>query len=108
VDLTEERAGRNEALFREVNEQVRRLNERSDKTTESADFVCECSLETCAERVPVALRAYEAVRANPRRFIVLPGHDNDFEHIVERNDGYYVVEKEGAAARIAERNDPRS
>lgn len=108
MDLTEERAGRNEALFREVNEQVRRLNERSDQTTESADFVCECSLESCAERVPVPLRTYEAVRAHPRRFIVLPGHDNDFEHIVERNDGFYVVEKEGVAARIAERSDPRS
>lgn len=108
MDLTEERAGRNEALFREVNEQVRRLNERSDQTTESADFVCECSLDTCAERVQVPLRSYEAVRAHPRRFIVLPGHDNDFEHIVERSDGYCVVEKEGVAAQIAERNDPRS
>jgi hypothetical protein len=108
VNLTEERAGRNEALFREVNEQVRRLNEGSGPITDGADFVCECSLDTCAERVRVSLRAYEAVRAYPRRFVVLPGHENDFEHVVERNDSFYVVEKEGGAGRIAERSDPRS
>jgi hypothetical protein len=108
VSLPEERAARNEALFREVNEQVRRLAEGSDHSQSGADFVCECSQDTCMEHIHVPLATYEAVRSHPRRFIVLPGHENDFEHIVERDDGFLVVEKGGTAGRVAERNDPRS
>jgi hypothetical protein len=107
MSLPEERAARNEALFREVNEQVRSLAEGSEASG-AADFVCECSQDSCTERVHVPLSIYEAVRAHPRRFIVLPGHDNDFERIVEESDGFLVVEKEGTAGRVAERSDPRA
>lgn len=108
VSLPEERAARNEALFREVNEQVRSLADTSDRSQLGADFVCECSQDTCMERVHVPVATYEAVRGHPRRFIVLPGHESDFEHVVERNDGFLIVEKEGTAGRVAERSDPRS
>jgi hypothetical protein len=37
----------------------------------------------------------------------VPGHDGDFEHVVERSPGYVIVEKEGDAGRIAQRTDPR-
>ena len=74
----------------------------------SAGFVCECSQDTCAERVQVALSVYEAVRADPRGFILLPGHENQVERVVERVDGFLIVEKEGVAGRIAEANDPRA
>jgi hypothetical protein len=104
VSLWEERAARNEALFREVNEQVRRVAQPAY----SAGFVCECSQDTCAERVQVPLSVYEAVRSDPRRFILLPGHENQFERVVERADGFLIVEKEGVAGRIAEANDPRA
>jgi hypothetical protein len=40
--------------------------------------------------------------------LVVPGHDNDFERVVERSDGYAVVEKGGHAGRVAEQTDPRS
>lgn len=107
VSLSEERAARNEALFREVNEQVRRLADSSGQSPR-ADFVCECSQDSCADRVQIPLPTYEAVRAHPRRFIVLPGHENDFEHVVEREDAFFIVEKEGRAGRVAERTDPRA
>lgn len=108
MSLPEERAARNEALFREVNEQVRSLADSSDHSLSGADFVCECSQDTCTERVHVPVVTYEAVRSHPRRFIVLPGHENDFEHVVEHHDGFLIVEKEGTAGRIAERADPRN
>lgn len=106
MSLWEERAARNEALFHEVNEQIRRLAD-SGGPPATCDFICECSQDTCSERIHIPMHVYEAVRAAPRRFIVLPGHDSDFEHVVERADGYLIVEKEGAAARIAEQTDPR-
>ena len=106
MSLPEERAARNEALFREVNEQVRRLADNSHDS-HTADFVCECGQDTCTDRIPLPLAIYEAVRNHPRRFIILPGHENEFEHVVERHDGFVIVEKEGAAGRVADRSDPR-
>lgn len=104
--LWEERAARNEALFREVNEQVRDLAERASRAP-TAGFVCECSDGDCSEHLEVPLEAYERVRAEPRRFLVAPGHEGAFERVVEREAAYVVVEKRGTAGEIAERLDPR-
>ena len=106
----EERVARNEALFREVNEHVQELGERF--ATGSADvgrFVCECGSEGCTESMEVPIGAYEQVRANPRRFLVLPGHVvPEIEHVVEEADTYLVVEKTTpTTVKIAERHDPR-
>jgi hypothetical protein len=106
MSLWEERAARNEALFREVNEQARSLASDRRQAGELL-IVCECSDDQCTDRVSVPLAAYEAVRSNPRRFLVVPRHENEFEHVVERADGYSIVEKEGLAGRVAEQNDPR-
>ena len=108
MNLSEERAARNEALFREVNEQVRSLSSGQPSGREELLIICECSDDRCIERLSLPVSVYETTRAAPRRFVVVPGHDNDFERVVERADGYAVVEKEGGAGRIAEQTDPRS
>lgn len=105
MTLWEERAARNEALFRQVNEEVAGLGQGSGS---GGSFVCECSDASCIERIQVALDDYEAVRANPRRFILKPGHEHvELERVVERRDGYLVVEKVGGAGAVAERTAPR-
>jgi len=105
MNLWEERAARNEALFREVNERVASL--AGEGGTEIG-FVCECSDDGCVERLYLGREEYDAVRANPRRFIVVPGHERSFEHVVERHGVYVVVEKLGNAGRISEQHDPRA
>lgn len=108
MNLWEERAARNEALFREVNEQVDSLSQRQGSDAEEELlFICECSDDRCTERVGVPRPVYEDVRANPRRFLILPGHDQDFEQVVERTERYAIVEKEGRAGEVAEQTDPR-
>ena len=108
MSLWEERAARNEALFREVNEQVESLSEpQRSGTEEELLVICECSDDRCTERVSVPRAVYEEVRADPRRFLVVPGHDHDFEHVVERTERYAIVEKEGRAGEVAEQTDPR-
>ncbi len=74
------------------------------------DFLCECDQIGCLAKVSATLDEYEAVRAVPTHFIVLPDHiDHTVEHTVVRsNDRFAVVEKEGAAARDAEVHDPRN
>lgn len=108
MTLFEERAARNEALFREVNEQVAGLAERWDAAG-SAGFVCECGNADCAEHLELPLGEYERVRSDPRRFVVLPDHVMaELEHVVEQAPRYVIVEKHApAAVRVVEQHRPR-
>lgn len=104
------RIAENEVLFREVNERLRELGEGFSLVSESAEFVCECGNGSCTERVPMTLTAYEEVRADPKRFFVIRGHELlEYEKVVEERDDFLVVEKlSGGPAGIAIRDDPRS
>jgi len=102
MTLWEERAARNEVVFREVNEQVAGLEQGS--AGGSASFLCECAEPACIDRIGVPLDVYEAVRAHPRRFIVRPGHERpELERVVGTQDDFLVVEKVGDAGAVAER-----
>jgi hypothetical protein len=52
---------------------------------------------------------YERVRAHPTRFILIAGHEQPtVERVLERHDGYAIVEKtDRDAARVARRLNPR-
>jgi hypothetical protein len=103
-----ERQGRNESLFREVNERIAEVNETFEVEGRS-EFLCECGRPECREPVSIALEEYEEVRRNPVRFLLLPGHeDESVERIISRTDRYVVVEKLGDAADEANDLDPRS
>jgi hypothetical protein len=105
------RIGRNEALFREVNEEIDVLNRTfaglGDRTMH---VVCECGDLDCSAGLVVPLAAYEQVRADPALFLVQPGHvAEDVEEVVEEQAGYQVVRKHpGQPERIAVETDPRS
>jgi hypothetical protein len=101
--LWEQRAARNEALFREVNENIARLEERHGTTTAEPVFLCECANADCAMHVAAGPDVYARVREEPRQFLVIPGHeDPQLERVVERQRDYLIVEKTGAAGEIAE------
>ena len=94
---------RSQLLFRELNEQLRKLAGGGD-----VDVVCECVNGACFDRLVVPLDEYEAVRRFPTRFVVKDGHvAHDVERAVESHDGYVVVEKSGADAENAIMLDPR-
>ena len=101
--LWEQRAARNEALFREVNENIARLEERHGTTATEPVYVCECADAGCAEQIAIAPETYRRVREDPRLFFVRPGHeDPQLERVVETHDAYLIVEKTGAAGEVAE------
>jgi hypothetical protein len=111
VDADQQRRARNEALFREVNERVEEVSSRLAYDTDSdlTGFVCECSREDCTDLVEITYAQYEAVRSDPRRFLVRPGHEDlNVDRVVERHGAYLVVEKFGEASAIAIERDPRS
>jgi hypothetical protein len=100
--LWEQRAARNESLFREVNENIARLEERHGISTEPV-FLCECSNADCTEHLAVEPDVYARVREEPRRFFLIPGHeDPQLERVVETHRDYLIVEKTGAAGEVAE------
>jgi hypothetical protein len=105
----DERRARNEALFREVNERIEELSSDESEQEASLEVVCECGRNDCTELLEVTRAQYEAVRSDPRRFLVLPGHEHtDTARVVERNSGFSVIEKLERAAEIAVEHDPRS
>ena len=105
------RRARNEALFREVNERIAELEDGVVGEDDSllTGFVCECPNDECGETVEITRRQYEMVRSDPRRFVVLPGHEDlDLARVVEHGTHFLVVEKRGGAAEVATELDPRS
>lgn len=108
MDDRERRVGKNEVLFREVNERIEEMS-RGLRSQGPIDFLCECGLEGCTEPIAMTIEEYETVRANPQHFAVTPGHEIlDVERVVSQNERFVVVEKEGAAADIAVETDPRA
>ena len=108
--MNEERArriGMNEALFREVNEQVEQVNARFGRV-EHLTVICECGDGECTDRIEMPTAEYEHVRADPLRFIIVPGHDMpDVEAVVESGDGYEVVKKrDGVPEKVARTDRP--
>ena len=104
------RVGRNEALYRSINERIEDLNRAFGTLSGAMTVVCECGDANCTEQIDVDVATYERVRSNPRRFIVRPGHQiEDVEDVVEENERYLIVAKHpGEPEGIAVDTDPRS
>jgi hypothetical protein len=111
VSGNEGRKALNEAVFRQVNEQIRNLQQGLvDADREPLHIVCECDRIDCAERISVDARVYEQTRSDAALFFVVTGHeDHSIEDVVDTGGGYLIVRKRsGEPRRIAEETDPRS
>lgn len=92
----EQRAIRNEEIFREVNTHIAEIEERlrDVRFDEALHLVCECSQTGCAAPLEVDSATFNQVREKPLRFFVTPGHEDlEIESVVEERPGYLVVEK---------------
>jgi hypothetical protein len=104
------RVGLNEAIFRQVNEQIRGLNQNFGTEEGTMTVICECGNADCTDRLEVSVSDYERIRSDPRLYVIGKGHEiEDVETVVEETDGYDVVQKrEGAPAELARDLNPRS
>jgi hypothetical protein len=100
-----QRVAMNEATFRKVNEGL----EAGQGPDGLLTFVCECGRLGCNQLIQLTRDEYERVRARPRRFAIVDGHEiPEVETVIDRNDRYIVVEKDDQPeAEIVERTDPR-
>ena len=103
MDERAERIGRNEDLFRKVNDQIEGVNEAFGAITGTMSVLCECGRIDCIEQIELTIDEYRELRSDPIRFVVKPGHEiPDVETVVTRREGYFVVAKtHGEAARLA-------
>jgi hypothetical protein len=106
VERSVERAAANEARFREANEQIDEKVHELGSLDRPAPYLCECEEERCTTIVLLTAEEYEHVRGDPRRFVVAPGHQED-DQVVDRHDGFTVIEKTGEEGRIVEELDSR-
>jgi hypothetical protein len=104
-----ERIARNEALFRQVNEQVESLNDAFGTLANRMIVVCECGSDTCIEQIDLTREEYEGVRQDSAQFVVKPGHLLDrFEYVTAKADRYWIIKKEaGEPQQVAADLDPR-
>jgi hypothetical protein len=111
MDERERRIGQNEALFRQVNERLRDLNEAFGAVTNRIELICECADRSCAERISLSLAEYENLRSTADWFIVARGHavPTDIEEVIRTGDGWEIIRKRaGGPAKLAKATNPRS
>ncbi|MDX6513865.1 MAG: hypothetical protein QOE36_3369 [Gaiellaceae bacterium] len=104
------RIGRNEDLFRKVNDEVESVNEAFGVVTGDFAVVCECGNLSCIEQIRLSKELYERVRSDSTLFVIVPSHKReDAEDIVEGDEDYAIVRKrEGVPAEVARQLDDRS
>jgi hypothetical protein len=87
--------GQGQSLWRAVNE---RIAEIAAETAASGplSILCECADDRCFEQIEIQDSDYAAIRANPRLFVLRPGHMRAaIEQVLGQRDGYVVVERAG-------------
>jgi hypothetical protein len=108
MDPREKRLAENEAFFREVNERIATQAHRLDPELPEL-YLCECANADCTFRVTLLRGEYEAVRADPKQFVVRPDHFTpEVEALASKNETYWIVRKTGEEGEYVEQLDPRS
>jgi len=104
-DRRDRRVALNEALFRELNEQIVEVHGGSEQRI---DFLCECGSQECVETIRLAREEYEAVRSDPLLFAMKPGHaDLEVDVVVAANERFETVRKRPSESAIARETSPR-
>jgi hypothetical protein len=108
VSERERRIGRNEEVFRRVNEQIEQVNEAFGEVTGTMTLVCECGDTNCIEQIHMTPTEYEQLRSDQTLFAIRPGHQiPDVEDVTDKRDDYWVVQKhEGVPAEVARELGP--
>jgi hypothetical protein len=91
VDDPDERPTENREVFRRANQELDASASQMGLTG-PRPYLCECSDTRCTRTMMIEGGIYAGVRANPNRFVVLPGHEEELD-VVENGVDYVVVER---------------
>ena len=88
-DVTRKRLEHNEAVFRAINNQI-----DDGANGRAREYVCECADATCTETIRLSHEEYATVRADAKRYVLIPTHEVEgLEDVVRREPDHLVVEK---------------
>jgi hypothetical protein len=74
--MTAERIGRNDATFRDANEQIRAKAIALHKPNDQSIFsFASARMKGCTSLISISLDAYEEVRSDSRQFMNILGHE---------------------------------
>jgi hypothetical protein len=95
------RIGENEAIFRDVNRKVRRLDPNW------MTILCECGDAACRDQLVIDPDEYARTREDSTLFILRPGHEAaETERVVSKHLEFWIVQKRPALpAEIARATD---
>jgi hypothetical protein len=97
----------NESTFREANEKIEVRTKKLDLTDRPTPYLCECDDQKCTTIVRLTVHAYEAVRANPRQFLIARKHESAEDRVLDERERFTIVEKTGEEGQLVEARDPR-
>jgi hypothetical protein len=102
-----EQAAKNESTFRRANEKLQEKAAEYGFAEERTPYLCECEEERCLEVVLLTRAEYEEVRAEPNRFVLVPGHQEADDRVVKQAAEFAVIEKTGEEGELVAEQDPR-
>jgi hypothetical protein len=108
MDRSVERAAENEATFRKANEGLEEKAAEFGLEEERTPYLCECEDERCTNVMGLTRSEYEAVRANPKSFVLVPGHQGADDVVLREATGFIVIEKTGEEGELVAERDPRA
>jgi hypothetical protein len=107
VSRSVERAAETEATFREANERLEEEAAELGFSGERTPYLCECEDEHCTQVILLMREEYEAARASPKSFFMVPGHQEPDDLVIREETGFTVIEKTGKEGDLVEERDPR-
>ena len=103
-----EQAAKNESTFRKANEELEQKAAEFGFEEERTPYLCECEEERCTNLVGLTRTEYEAVRANPKSFVLVPGHQETDDIVLREEAAFIVIEKIGEEGKLVAEQDPRA
>jgi hypothetical protein len=110
MDRSAKQRAENESTFRKANESLEnKASELGYGVQERTPYLCECENERCTELIALSRAEYERVRANPRTFVVTPGHhEPDYDELIHEEARFAIIEKTGEEGGLVAEQDPRT
>jgi hypothetical protein len=97
-----------ESAFRDANEQIQAKADELGFGAQTTPYLCECEDAGCTEVIGLTRVAYEEVRAHPRRFVMVSGHQEPDSRLVQETARLTVIEKTGEEGKLVAARDPRA
>jgi hypothetical protein len=95
-------AGRNQSLFRAINEKLKVVSDVFEGRDDHHVLACECADLKCIQTLEISPAGYRKVREDDKHFVVLHDHVySEVERVIDRQPSFEVVEKFGRAGEIA-------